>query len=54
MFSEENEVPWALSEARKVAGSATYGQSLTLYDIVLSFKVTLFFQSWKSQDRLFI
>ena len=49
MFSitelKENKVPRTPSEARKVAGSATYKQSQTAW--VLSFKISLFIQSWK-------
>ena len=34
LFSEENQVPRTLFEARKVAGPAKYKQSETLWDCV--------------------
>ena len=37
-------VPRTMFEARKVAGSATYKQSKTVYEVVLSFKVNLLVQ----------
>ena len=40
LFPEESKVPGTLLETRKVAGSATYKQSITV-EIVLSFKVRL-------------
>ena len=35
LFSEENKVPRILFEARKVAGSATYKQSETVWNCVV-------------------
>ena len=35
LFSEENQVPETLFEVRKVAGSATYKQSTTLWNCVV-------------------
>ena len=40
-FTQENEVPTTLFEAREVAGSAKIKQSKTVY-IILSFMVSLF------------
>ena len=40
LFTEEDNVPSKQFKARKVAGSATYKQ----YEIVLSFKISLFIQ----------
>ena len=43
LFSEEDVVPRTLFEARKVAGSAKF--RVKHYEIVLSFKVSLFIHS---------
>ena len=48
-FSEENKVPGTLFEASKVAGSETHVNKVIQYEIVLSFKVSLFSQSWKQR-----
>ena len=51
LSSEESKVIRALFEARKVAGSATY--IVKQYETVLSFKVSLFIQSWKQQECVY-
>ena len=55
LFSKENKVPSTLFEARKLAGSVNYKQ-VKQYEIVLSFKVSLFFSLFihEYEESLFI
>ena len=41
VFSEENQFPRTLIEARKAAGSTTYKQSKTVYNCVVFFKISV-------------
>ena len=52
LFSEEDVVPRTLFEARKVAGSAKF--RVKHYEIVLSFKVSLFIHSWKQREVVYL